>query len=249
MINLDNQTAYKQKFCNHVVSNGIENAAKLHVGNIENYDKIGCIEAEIIKHYVLKRKDMVPKPMLVDVGCGSGRLARYLSDIENLGYLGTDVVDDLVKYSKSLIKRPDWRFESINGFEIPLEDETADIVCFFSVFTHLLHEQSFVYLREAKRVLSPNGIIVFSFLDFSEPGHQIVFRRLVNTHNERKVLSIFLSHSAIEFWKRELELELIEFLPGSKPMLNIDKPLQLKDGKVLSGRVSLGQSLCLMKKP
>ena len=69
----------------------------------------------------------------------------------------------------------DWRFEVGTGLEIPEAADRADMVCFFSVFTHLLHEQSYVYLRDAKRVLKSGGRIVFSFLEFSMPSHWSVF--------------------------------------------------------------------------
>jgi ubiquinone/menaquinone biosynthesis C-methylase UbiE len=63
---------------------------------------------------------------------------------------------------------------------IPEKDGEADFVCFFSVLTHLLHEQGFVYLQEAKRVLKPGGKIVFSFLEFAVPDHWAVFEGTVN---------------------------------------------------------------------
>ncbi len=248
MINLNNHDAYNKKFAKHVASQGLEIAAKMHIGGVKGYDQIGFIEAELLKHYVLSNKELSPNPFLVDVGCGSGRLARYLSEITNLRYLGTDVVGDLLKYTESQIKRPDWRFEQVNDFVIPILDETADIVCFFSVLTHLLHEQSFVYLREAKRVLKSKGFIVFSYLDFADSTNQKVFRQLVSTHDKREVLSIFFDRPAITFWASELMLEIIKFLPGSKPMLEIKKPVRLKNGNVIAGPVSLGQSLCILRK-
>ncbi len=48
---------------------------------------------------------------------------------------------ELIKYARRLVPRPDWRFETVNSLTIPEKDGQADIVCFFSVFTHLLHEQ------------------------------------------------------------------------------------------------------------
>jgi ubiquinone/menaquinone biosynthesis C-methylase UbiE len=128
------------------------------------------IERELLIQYGLR-----PDHDVIDVGCGSGRLAKPLSAYLRGGYLGIDVVPDLVDYARALVGRADWRFEVTDGLTIPAEDEQADFVCFFSVLTHLLHEQSYVYLREAQRVLRPGGKIVFSFLDFAIPCHWDVF--------------------------------------------------------------------------
>ena len=46
------------------------------------------------------------------------------------------------------------------GAPIPAPDGEADMVCFFSVLTHLLHEESYVYLQDARRVLKPTGKLV-----------------------------------------------------------------------------------------
>lgn len=46
-------------------------------------------------------------------------------------------------------------FYKAPGFTIPEPDNFADFICFFSVFTHLLHQDTYRYLRDAHHVLKP----------------------------------------------------------------------------------------------
>lgn len=103
---------------------------------------------------------------VIDVGCGSGRLAFQLAAEPHVSYLGTDVVPELLAYAAQLSARPDWRFLPTSGSKIPSSDNEADFVCFFSVFTHLLHQETFRYLAEAKRAVKKNGMIMFTFLEY-----------------------------------------------------------------------------------
>src|SRR6185437_11744452 len=84
------------------------------------FEPIGRIEAALIQHYGLARDGY-----LVDVGCGSGRLAKPLSAYLLGPYLGFDLVPDLIAYAKQLVGRPDWRFEVIDHIEIPEADGRA----------------------------------------------------------------------------------------------------------------------------
>ncbi|MGH7935884.1 MAG: class I SAM-dependent methyltransferase, partial [Chthoniobacterales bacterium] len=96
-----------------------------------------------------------PNDYLIDVGCGSGRLAAALARSdwrETICYLGIDVVREMLTFAAAQCRQPRWRFEEVNEPHIPESDGVADMVCFFSVFTHLLEEESYLYLQEARRV-------------------------------------------------------------------------------------------------
>ncbi|MBN2529336.1 MAG: class I SAM-dependent methyltransferase [Deltaproteobacteria bacterium] len=246
MINLNNKTAYTKKFSNHLKTKNLtkDDAAKMHIGALQGFDRIGYIGAELIKRHLIREDG----GFLIDVGCGSGRMASYLSDWKELKYLGTDVVKKILRYAKQRANRPDWEFKEIHSFEIPAENNSADAVCFFSVLTHLLHEQSFLYLQEAQRVIRPGGKIGFSFLEFTDRIHQRQFRELVRTAKSRDVLSIFFDRPAIQFWAKELGLEIVTILDGSKPMFHLDSEVALKDGSTISGGLALGQSFCVLEK-
>jgi SAM-dependent methyltransferase len=150
--------------------------------------------------------------------------------------LGIDLVPDLVEYALKVTMRPDWRFEVIDHIEIPEADGQADMVCFFSVLTHLLHEQSYWYLEEAKRVLKPGGRIVFSFLEFIESSHWQVFMNTVNDERGGGIhpLNVFLDRQAIGTWARHLGLK-VEHLRGALDSIPLEEPL--------------GQSICVLSFP
>ena len=195
------------------------------------FEAFGAIELDILRHYGL-----APEHHLVDVGCGSGRLAkpaaRYLSGT----YLGIDLVPDLIEHARSVAARPDWRFEVIDHIAIPEADGVADMVCFFSVLTHLLHEQSFWYLEEAKRVLKPGGRIVFSFLEFAEPGHMPVFWATLRTAKARRAepINVFVDRQGIQRWADALALRVVDIRYGAERVVPLGE---------------LGQSVCVLEKP
>lgn len=195
------------------------------------FDHIGAVEVGVLKHYGLPVDGH-----LVDVGCGSGRLAKPLSAWLTGTYLGIDLVPDLIEHARKLAARPDWRFEVIDHIGIPEADGQADMVCFFSVLTHLLHEQSYWYLEEATRVLKPGGNIVFSFLEFREPGHLQIFRDTVTNHKRKHLqpLNTFIERGAIEVWACELGLQIVDIRDG---------------GDVIASEGALGQSICVLRKP
>lgn len=211
-----------------------------------NFEEKGAIETELLLAHGLKPNDYV-----VDVGCGSGRLAIPLSEVLPQGkFLGIDVVPELLDYAKKKIARKDWHFEVAKGLSIPEKDGVADYVCFFSVFTHLLHEQSYVYLKDALRVLKPEGKVVFSFLDFTVDNHWRYFEHDVEHADQTKdrILNMFMGADLIRKWAQRLNLKVVGIYPGDKPQVDLKKAAKRDDGKITQGPASLGQSVCVLEK-
>jgi SAM-dependent methyltransferase len=210
-----------------------------------NFVPFGILMREVLVQAGLERDHC-----LVDVGCGSGRLAKALADHLRGPYLGLDVVRELLSYARSICNRPDWRFELVDEIRIPERDERADMVCFFSVFTHLLHEDSYRYLLEAHRVLKPSGRVVFSFLEFRNPCTWVVFEGMVE-HRKRgdgKHHDQFLSRDAIAAWAEHAGFEIVVIHDGEKPHIRVPSPMALDDKRTIEGETSLGQSICVLEK-
>jgi SAM-dependent methyltransferase len=207
------------------------------------YEAIGKLEFQLLMQYGLKEDDYV-----VDIGCGSGRLAKPLATYLKGKYLGTDIVPDFVDYAANLLNRPNWRFEVVDDFVVPEADDSVDFVCFFSVLTHLLHEQSYVYLQEAQRVLKTGGKIIFSFLDFRIPSHWNVFEKTAAPSILTRPLNVFISRDAIDAWAAHLGLRVAAIHDGDKPFIRLPHPITYESGEVARDLGTLGQSVCVLVK-
>jgi len=194
------------------------------------FEAVGAIELALLRHYGLR-----PDDSLVDVGCGAGRLAKPLASYLRGGYLGIDLVPDLVQHAQRIAGRPDWRFEIIDHVEIPEATGRADMVCLFSVLTHLLHEQSYWYLEEARRVLKPGGRVVFSFLEFANPAHVKIFLETLAAEKAGALIpmNVLIERDVIRLWAQHLGLDMQDIRDGND---------------VIVPEGALGQALCVLRK-
>lgn len=199
-----------------------------------------------LERFLLLSLGLKPSSSVVDIGCGSGRLASQLAAMRDVKYLGTDVVPELLEYAKQLTQRPDWKFLLAQNTRIPCENESADFVCFFSVFTHLSHEETYRYLGEAKRVLKPGGKIVFSFLEFRVPCHWIIFEDSVNESLKGLHVNQFMDRDGIRAWAANLGLRVISLMRGDHPHIPISEDIAWENGNVMKGFGNLGQSVAVL---
>lgn len=222
---------------------GEERGPEVAIGG--EFYAFGVVEREMLRYYGLAESSY-----LIDVGCGSGRLSRVLAPSHKGRYLGTDVVPSLVEHARAEANRSDWRFETVETITIPEDDGVADVVCMFSVLTHLLHEQSYLYLEEARRVLRSGGIIVISFLEFAMASHWTVFESTLQSFRSQQdePINVFLERNVFECWAEHLDLTINEFRRGDDPFVPIPEVLTLETGTVLTDYGCLGQSICVLSK-
>jgi ubiquinone/menaquinone biosynthesis C-methylase UbiE len=172
------------------------------------YEHIGEIEACIVAYVGLRDGQS-----LADLGCGSGRLASALSQKMAVEYCGIDVVRALLRYAKK--KSPEnYRFILNRSLSIPLPDASFDMASAFSVFTHLLHHESYIYLEELRRVVRPCGTVVFSFLEFAEDSHWPQFEATVNVQRSATLphLNQYIERSQIDLWASKLGYTSVRFV-------------------------------------
>lgn len=116
-----------------------------------------------------------PHHRVLDVGSGTGRMARPLTRyLSNGGYEGIDIVAASIQWCQRTYSRryPNFHFQwsdifnqhynplgkqQASEYRFPFENSSFDFVLLTSVFTHLLPAALRNYLSEVARVLKPGG--------------------------------------------------------------------------------------------
>lgn len=218
---------YEKHVAALLASHPLDEAMSLAVGG--GYEAIGRTEAALLKRAGLRNGMSV-----VDIGCGSGRLASILGEATpKVHYIGLDIVQSLLDYAATRTPKH-FRFVLNRALSLPVGDASADIICAFSVFTHLLHQETYLYMEDARRALRPNGCLVFSFLEFAEPLHWAVFERTVADQrgSTNPHLNMFIERQAIELWAQKLGYRVEGYVSG---------------GEAVDGSDPLGQSTAILR--
>jgi SAM-dependent methyltransferase len=198
----------------------LDKAMELAVGR-GNYETVGDAEA-----LLMREAGLAEGHALIDIGCGSGRLAAALSRQfgPRISYLGIDVVPELLDYAKPRCEET-YRFLLTEGFNIPASDSSADFVASFSVFTHVPATETAIYLREVHRALKPHGVTVFSFYDLV--GEWRTFIRIcwaerfglskrLRYRSWMSVSTYFLTRRTIRRWCADIGFAIETIIPPSR---------------------------------
>jgi SAM-dependent methyltransferase len=130
--------------------------------------------------FLIRYGRLSPWGKVLDVGCGSGRMAVPLSYYTSRDgeYYGFDVNKESIDYCKREIDHPVFHFEQIDlshylynpqgtipsdTFDFPFPHDFFDVTFAASVFTHLDVPTASNYLRQICRTLRPGGRAILSF--------------------------------------------------------------------------------------
>jgi SAM-dependent methyltransferase len=101
---------------------------------------------------------------ILDFGCGSGRVLRFLQNApRSFQFYGTDIDTELVEWCKKTYPNTHW---NRNAYMPPLDynNDFFDFVYAISVFTHLDETYQHAWLKELKRIAKPGALIILSVL-------------------------------------------------------------------------------------
>ncbi|CAN5375811.1 hypothetical protein BH10PSE1_BH10PSE1_11130 [soil metagenome] len=180
--------------------------------DMELYRIQGDGHVEVLRHHGLADGMYV-----YDLGCGSGRTASALQRSGWTGsYVGADIVQALV--DNVIQTCPGYKAVRSLTPTIVAPSESLDIVFHWSVFTHLLPEECFAYLQDSYRALKPGGKTVFSFLEYEDPRHRVLFDHRVKAivdGTQLDHLDTFLPRPWLTAWAEQIGFQPAEFTDGS----------------------------------
>lgn len=138
-----------------------ETGAQAAIGGGDNWE----IHGDLQRDFLIKR-GLRCSHRFLDVGCGTGRLARKIvPHLEEQNYYGVDISESAISAAWALAIKEGWALQEplfIRG-DIPLEIGPVDFAWAFSVFIHLPFHICVDVMRRVAAVLKADGQFLFSY--------------------------------------------------------------------------------------
>ncbi len=133
----------------------------------EDFERTGQSDAALLGRY-LRGGEVV-----LNIGCGVGRVDKYLAPrVRELHAI--DVSGDMIQRARARLEGlPNVHLREVGNKEFlsAFDSGRFDLVFSFLVLQHLEREDAFLYLRDAARVLKPDGWLVTQFPNFLFPAY------------------------------------------------------------------------------
>lgn len=117
-----------------------------------------CDENLFFSHPSIVERIDVNEKIILDMGCGLGRIVRRVMERGAKKYIGVDFSPTMVERAKKIHENiKNVEFIENDGKTIPVGNKSVDIVVAELLFQHCPKENSKGYLYEVKRVLKGGG--------------------------------------------------------------------------------------------
>ena len=179
--------------------------------------------------------NITPSSVVVDVGCGTGELARLLLEKNpHQVIIGFDISEKMLAHAKQKLKHFDQvRFEQASASALPIPDNAFEVVVSANAFHYFPEPEK--ALAEIRRVLKPGGEIVILdwckdflvcricdwVLRWIDPAHQQCYTE-AKLHDLLKTTGFRISRT------QRIRFGLVWGLMATIGTKNFEEPISLK---------------------
>lgn len=141
----------------------------------------GNIELEHWHRY-LQATELAAGKVVLDIASGEGYGSAMMAKVAQ-HVTGVDIAPEAVQHASQRYQRDNLRYLVGNCAAIPLPDHSVDLIVSFETIEH--HDQHEEMMREFKRVLRPDGLLLISNPD------KHFYSEVPNYHNEYHVKELY----------------------------------------------------------
>jgi 2-polyprenyl-3-methyl-5-hydroxy-6-metoxy-1,4-benzoquinol methylase len=108
--------------------------------------------------------ELVKDKVVLDAACGEGYGSNLLAE-KAMKVTGIDISEESIYYAKRKYHRNNLMYIEASITQLPIENSSVDVVVSFETIEHVPEDMQRAFLREIKRVLKPDGILIISTPD------------------------------------------------------------------------------------
>lgn len=127
--------------------------------HIQNTNTIEHLHRYALAIYLAKSK------IVLDIASGEGYGSNLLSNVAEK-VIGVDISSEAITIATKKYKKDNLEFKVGSTSAIPLDNNSVDLIVSFETIEH--HDEHLEMLKEIKRVLKPDGILIISSPDKKE---------------------------------------------------------------------------------
>jgi len=154
---------------------------------------------------------------VLDIGCGAGFLANYLSE-QGHQVTGVDTTEENLVVAKHHDRSGRVSYQVGDACALPFADGSFDVVCAMDLLEHV--EEPERLIAEARRVLAPGGLLFFHTFNRNWLANLIVIKGVElfvkNTPKDLHILRLFITPAELSAMFDAHGFELVE-LRGARP--------------------------------
>ncbi len=140
----------------------------------QSHDYFTKVKAENLLNIIDKELSLAKEITLIDVGCGHGLIHPFLLCNEKIKLSGIDMADEVINIAKKNNQSVD--YNTYDGKKLPYKDNSFDVAFAVCVMHHVPPKQWSDFLKEMKRVVKKDGLVVI----FEHNPFNPVTRHIVN---------------------------------------------------------------------
>jgi ubiquinone/menaquinone biosynthesis C-methylase UbiE len=181
-----------------------------------------------------------PGDEVLDLGCGNGRWFKLFKTY-NIDYIGVDSSVKLIDMAQK--NNPEAKFQVEEGLNLSFPDNFFDKIYSIAVLHHIPSKEfRLEFLKEAKRILKPGGIIVITVWKLKDQTYLFIKYTILKLLRKSKLDF----RDVLEPWGKKLERYYHCF--SETELINLIKEagFKIKEGGIIKNEAGNRQNLYIV---